>query len=235
MAREGVLSGLRAAILKARKSGRTVRAERLKVRQDGGFREVNLEVSPVKGGGKGVRFWLVLFEEARARKLAAERVPNPAPGRARHETIVELEQELTATKEYLQATIEEQEASNEELKSANEEILSSNEELQSTNEELETAKEELQSTNEELPTVNEELQNRNLELNRLNNDLANLLTGTQLAILMLGTDGRLRRFTAEAEKLFNLIPTDVGAASATSSRISASRTSKRWSRASSRP
>ena len=210
MAREGVLSGLRAAILKARKSGRTVRAERLKVRQDGGFREVNLEVSPVKGGGKGARFWLVLFEEARARKPAAERVPNPAPGRARHETIVELEQELTATKEYLQATIEEQEASNEELKSANEEILSSNEELQSTNEELETAKEELQSTNEELSTVNEELQNRNLELNRLNNDLANLLTGTHLAILMLGTDGRLRRFTAEAEKLFNLIPTDAG-------------------------
>src|SRR6266576_1877391 len=42
-----------------------------------------------------------------------------------------LEDELAATKEYLQSVIETQEATNEELQSANEEILSSNEELQS--------------------------------------------------------------------------------------------------------
>src|SRR5262249_12643325 len=43
-----------------------------------------------------------------------------------------------------------------------------------------------------------------------NNDLSNLLTGTNLAVVMLGADGRLRRFTSHAEKLFNLIPTDIG-------------------------
>jgi len=96
------------------------------------------------------------------------------------------------------------------LRAANEEIQSSNEELQSTNEELETAKEELQSTNEELTTVNEELQNRNLELTQVNDDITNLLVSANLPIIMLGNDLRIRRFTPHAEKMFNLIATDVG-------------------------
>src|SRR5262249_35045476 len=122
----------------------------------------------------------------------------------------QLQQELSALREYLQSVIEEQESTNEELKSANEEILSSNEELQSTNEELQTAKEEAQSTNEELATVNEELNHRNAELARVNNDLVNLLSGVNIPIVMVSRDLRIRRFTPLAEKVFNLIPTDVG-------------------------
>src|SRR5262249_47012870 len=99
---------------------------------------------------------------------------------------------------------------NEELKSANEEILSSNEELLSTNEELQTAKEEMQSTNEELATVNEELKCRNVELGQVNDDLLNLLQGVHIAIVMVDRDLRLRRFTPTAERLLNLIPSDVG-------------------------
>src|SRR5262249_24130605 len=102
------------------------------------------------------------------------------------------------------------EAANEELQSANEEILSANEELQSTNEELDTAKEELQSTNEELNTVNEELHGRNDELSRVNSDLVNLLANVQIAIVMVTSDLRIRRFTPMAEKILNLIPSDVG-------------------------
>ena len=118
--------------------------------------------------------------------------------------------ELAATREYLQSTIQELEAANEELQSANEEILSSNEELQSTNEELDTAKEELQSTNEELNTVNDELRNRNDELTEANADLLNLLGSVQIAIVIVSADLRVRRFTPSAEKLFNLIPGDIG-------------------------
>ncbi len=211
MAREGLLFDLRSAILKARKSNKSVRAEDLRVRQDGHSRRVNLEVVPLPHGGSGAPHLLVLFEEAPQRRKAAPPPPSRrSPGRTTEETIVTLEQELTATKDYLQTTIEEQEASSEELRSANEEILSANEELQSTNEELETAKEELQSTNEELTTVNDELQNRNAELTHVNNDLLNLLTGTSIAIVMLDNEGRLRRFTAQAEKLLNLVPADVG-------------------------
>src|SRR5206468_2656646 len=115
-----------------------------------------------------------------------------------------------ATKEYLQSVIEQQEAANEELQSANEEVQSANEELQSINEEIETSKEEIQSSNEELATVNEELQTRNAELGQSNNDLMNLLASVQMAIVMLGSDLRIRRFTPMAEKMLNLIATDVG-------------------------
>jgi len=124
--------------------------------------------------------------------------------------ITKLEQELAATKEYLQAVIETQEATNEELQSANEEILSSNEELQSTNEELETAKEELQSANEELSTVNDELRSRNMEITQVNSDLTNLLSGIEVAVVMIGSDLTIRRFTPQAQKFLGLIATDIG-------------------------
>src|ERR1700740_1407757 len=124
--------------------------------------------------------------------------------------IAKLQQELAAAKEYLQSVIETQEATNEELQSANEEILSSNEELQSTNEELETAKEELQSANEELATVNDELRGRNLEISQVNTDLTNLFGSIEIAVVMVGSDLTVRRFTPEAQKFLGLISTDVG-------------------------
>ena len=82
--------------------------------------------------------------------------------------------------------------------------------MQSTNEELETSKEELQSTNEELVTVNEALGNRNAELAQANNDLINLLASVNAALVMVGEDLRIRRFTTAAEQVFNLISTDIG-------------------------
>src|SRR4029450_9371595 len=115
-----------------------------------------------------------------------------------------------ASREYLQPIIQELEAANEELQSANEEVLSANEELQSTNEELDTAKEELQSTNEELNTVNDELRGRNEELSRVNADLENLLASVQIAIVIVTRDLRIRRFTPMAERILNLIPSDLG-------------------------
>ena len=148
----------------------------------------------------------------RSRHETATTGPAKAVRRAKPETtpVSKLQQELLATREYLQAIIEEQETTNEELKAANEEALSNNEELQSTNEELETAKEELQSTNEELMTLTEQQASRNVELSHLNDDLRNVLDGVQIPILMLDHDRRVRRFTSSAEKLFNLLPTDIG-------------------------
>jgi two-component system CheB/CheR fusion protein len=110
----------------------------------------------------------------------------------------------------MQSLIEQQEASNEELQSANEEIQSSNEELQSVNEELQTSKEEVQSSNEELSTVNEELRHRNESLDRAHNDLNNFIASSQLPMVMVSTDLRIRRFSPAAEKLLNLINADIG-------------------------
>lgn len=154
--------------------------------------------------------FLVVFEELAsppsAKKLRAKGAvpPEEAP------EIEALERELQATKEYLQTTVEELEASNEELKSTNEELQSTNEELQSTNEELETAKEELQSTNEELVTVNLELNKKIEELTEVNNDITNLLASTEIGVIFLDQELRIKRFTPAATKLFNLISTDVG-------------------------
>jgi len=212
MAKEGLLYGLRSAINAARKARGPVRKHDLQVRDGKGWAHVNIEVVPLAAVGR--MHYLVLFEQdARARdgerasKSATVRVPAGArPARSR---VHFLERELAASREYLQSVIQELEAANEELQSANEEVLSSNEELQSTNEELDTAKEELQSTNEELNTVNEELHGRNEELSRVNSDLLNLIASVQIAIVIVGGDMRIRRFTPMAEKMLNLIPSDI--------------------------
>src|SRR5882762_4178654 len=206
MLREGLLAPIRTAIALAKKEGGPVRKNDVRVKGHG---SVDIEIVPVNGTLTGRGGFLVLFHEpvALAPRL---RVPRSSPTHASANETEQLKQELAATKDYLQSVIEQQDAANEELQSANEEIQSANEELQSINEEIETSKEEMESSNEELATVNEELQNRNAELGRSNNDLMNLLSSVQMAIVMLGPDLRIRRFTPMAETMLNLIPTDVG-------------------------
>jgi len=216
LVRDSLMLDLRAAVAKVIRSGTAVKQNGLRLRHNGQTTEVSVEIVPFQVPPATEQFYLVLFEEAPARaagRLLSERDRKAAAKNqkiAQRQEVLKLEEELGWTRESLQAIIEEQEATNEELKSANEEIQSSNEELQSTNEELETAKEELQSTNEELTTLNEELQNRNAELGQVNNDLTNLLSSVHMAIIMLGNDLTVRRFTPMAERVFNLIPTDVG-------------------------
>ena len=217
MAREGLSIDLRAAIHQASKARGPIRKAGARVRTDSGVTEITLEVTPVidKSAPKSGKdpYYLVLFDTTpRGKATAGGRA---AKGKAK--TVSRAERELSAlraelagTQNDLRSIIEEQEATNEELQSANEEILSSNEELQSTNEELETAKEELQATNEELITVNEEVQNRNAELGRANIDLTNLIESVDVVFVMLDKNLRIRRFTSAAQKVLNLIPTDVG-------------------------
>ena len=121
-----------------------------------------------------------------------------------------LQRELDALRQQLHATVLELETSNEELKSSNEEFQSINEELQSANEELETAKEELQSVNEELQTVNTELSSRNESLGRLNSDLRNFLDSTEIAMLFLDAELRIRAFTPAMTGLLRLREGDRG-------------------------
>jgi len=216
MAREGLMVALHTAIHDAGRTGSPVRQLGTRFRTNGDLKQVDLHVIPLNNpASAGEKFFLALFENLReAGELRVPDPPDPAPehGVSAEDDgeRVRLREELTATKEYLQSIIESQEAFNEELRSANEEILSSNEELQSTNEELETAKEELQSANEELTTLNEELQTRNADLGKANDDLNNLLNSINIAIVMLDGELRVRRFTPLAEKVMNLISTDVG-------------------------
>ncbi|HEY3898150.1 MAG TPA: chemotaxis protein CheB [Chthoniobacter sp.] len=213
MVRPNLVVDLRAAIHKALKQNVAVRKEGIYLQHRRDTLLVDFDVLPFKVAAGGSERWLLVLFTSRpiqAADLSAPDQESRGDGKSRPGVEVRLRDELRATKESLQAIIEEQEATNEELKSANEEIESSNEELQSSNEELETAKEELQSTNEELQTLNEELNTRNTEMSQVNNDLSNLLSSINLPIIMVDNALTLRRATALGEKLFNLIPTDIG-------------------------
>jgi two-component system, chemotaxis family, CheB/CheR fusion protein len=211
MLREELVIELRAAINKARKTRASVRREAVRVKRNGDFHLVNIEVQPLPARRASEGYFLILFEEA---VPPAERQAKPAVGRQRKEgrdpELIEVRNDLARTRDYLQAIIQEQETSNEELRAANEEAQSSMEELHSTNEELETAKEELQSGNEELVTLNEQLHRRNMELAHLSDELSNVLTGVDMPIVILGGGRRIRRFTPQAEKLLHLLPGDIG-------------------------
>ena len=228
LAREGLQIPLRAAILKAKKTRRTVKSETENARHNNQRIRVSITVIPVsppvagsrpkaiRAGTSEEELFLVLFAEGGegdfSQKSLRIRGKKSSQGKSSESdgSAHDLQKELMETKAYLQTVMEDQESANEELKTANEEILSSNEELQSTNEELETSKEELQSANEELTTANDELQSRNAQVSLLNNDLINLLGSINMPILMLGMDLVIRRITPQAEKVLNVIPSDVG-------------------------
>ncbi|MBE9208918.1 PAS domain-containing protein [Nostoc sp. LEGE 06077] len=223
MAKEELRLELRTAIHQAKKYGVVVRKEGIKISDEDQAKLIKIDVFPFEAPVSTGHYFLVMFAEmsAIANSLdvagdGSSSVPSDRTRNRRRKStdnqneINQLKQDLATTKEYLQSIIEEQQATNQDLRAANEEILSSNEELQSTNEELETAKEEIQATNEELNTINDELQRRNLESTQVSNDLQNLLSSINLPIIMLGGDLRIRRFTPVAERIFNLIPSDVG-------------------------
>ena len=217
MARDGLMLPLRAALNEAKKKAKAVRRENVGVGQNGKTLNTNVEVVPLKNLKE--RCYLIFFEEAsdvgrgaRPRPSPEQPIPTRSAQSQKEQSsrIAELERELAEARDYVQSIQEQYEAANEELQASNEEVTSSNEELQSLNEEMETSKEELESANEELTTVNDEMANRNAELGRINNDLVNLQTGTKLAIVLLGRDLTIRRFSPQAEKQFGLVGADIG-------------------------
>jgi two-component system, chemotaxis family, CheB/CheR fusion protein len=222
MARPGLLFELQGAIDEARKQGFEARRQNVRV-EDEQIKTVAIRVIPFKVPTQTQYSFLIVFESETVVDGSATTGLSPIPAaevileqalRGEHSPlglqIVQLRQELAATREYLQSIIESQEGTNEELQSANEEIQSGNEELQSTNEELQTSKEELESANEELHTVNEEMQHRNELLTQLNNDLTNLLYSVSLPIVMVGADLSVRRFTPQAAATLGLTSSDIG-------------------------
>lgn len=212
LARDGLMLPLRSAIAQARKKNTTVRRDKVRFGSNE-RRTITLEVIPLKNLTE--KYFLVLFVDS-SQHAGTTSLPLPATsaGRAGDTQLqrrnAELEHELHETRDFLQSLQQQHDIAHDELQASNEEVQSTNEELQSINEELETSKEELESGNEELITVNEEMAYRNGELSRLNSDLSNFHVSLNTPIVVLGRDLTIRRFTPMAEKLFNLLPTDVG-------------------------
>ena len=212
--RKELRTDVQTAIYRARKENKALK-ETVQFNNEGQQKAVTIKVKPLKTVDYEEPFFLITFEEKdfahKHSRYVSESITTPVEKEiVKDAQVQELKKDLESTKQSLQTIIEVQEATNEELRSTMEEAQSSNEELQSTNEELETAKEELQSSNEELQTLNEELKNRNLALGRLNDDLTNLQTNTDISVVIVDNELKIRRFTASAQELLEISPADVG-------------------------
>jgi len=159
-------------------------------------RYLDLEVVPlVDGSGETLGVQLSFSDVSRYRRLQEE--------------LERSKNELETAYEELQSSNEELETTNEELQSTNEELETTNEELQSTNEELETMNEELQSTNEELETTNTELRVRSDELNTANAFLHSILTGLEVAVVVVDPKLQVLAWNHRAEDLWGLRAVEV--------------------------
>lgn len=209
MLREGLLVGVRAAILSASETARAVREEGLRVKSEDGYRGVSVEVIPVKTEEMIEGGFLVLFESVPGAGAEEGKEDTPVRSAGADDQIARLEHEVAATREYLQSVIEQHETAHEEFQIANEEAQSANEEMQSVNEELETSKEEIQSSNEELATVNDELNNLNAELSKVNETLRvardyaeSIVASVRSPLLVLGPGFRIKTASASFYETF---------------------------------
>jgi len=202
LARESVRGAIRTALHRAMSENAPVTILDGWIETEPGVRtHVAVTASPLDSKSAPDHFIVSFQERGEMRPQSSETPP---------ETGDEAQEELRRTRNELQSTIEELQTSNEELKASHEEVTSTNEELQSTNEELETSREEMQSLNEELSTVNSQLQAKIEEHQAARNDLSSLLTSTDIAVLFLDTEFRIRRFTPPVRQLLDLIPSDIG-------------------------
>jgi len=110
---------------------------------------------------------------------------------------------LTEAEGYLKAVLEDYESATEELRSTHEALAYANRELQVLNDDLNAA-------NKDLLRLNEELRARNREAEGACNELAGILRSAGVAIVVLGPDLRIRRFTNLAERIFRLRDGDIG-------------------------
>jgi two-component system CheB/CheR fusion protein len=203
-------SELRAALHRAFERGEQTLSGPLFVQFNGAPHRTYFQVKPIwtQERDSGAPRALIVFVESGAEEplgSGAASEPSSEPN-----SVERLRQELELVQSQLRSTREESDSANEELRAANEELQSINEEYRSTAEELETSKEELQSINEELQTVNSELKVKLEVVSRAHNDLLNLMAVSDVGMLFLDPELRMKRFAPKLADLFNVTPADIG-------------------------
>ncbi len=193
---------LNTALRRAQKEHNAVAYTGIKVDYGEKQRILSLKVSYEQASKIAGDFFMVTIAEDAEVEVAPQARHFEADSEVSHR-ILELEYELQQSRENLQSTIEELETTNEEQQATNEELIASNEELQSTNEEL-------HSVNEELFTVNAEYQSKIQELTELNADVDNLLQSTDIGVVFLDKNLKIRKFTSAATVAINLVDADIG-------------------------
>ena len=194
---------LNTALHRAKQQKHPVAYQDIKLEHQEEILNVDLEVIPPQKKGNNEDFFIVKIQHKTEidlpRKPQVETFELDSEAARR---ILELENALAHTKENLQTLVEELESTNEEQQASNEELTASNEELQSTNEEL-------HSVNEELHTVNIEYQSKIQELTQLNNDIDNLLKSTEIGVIFLDSELKIRKFTPAATQAVSLRDPDL--------------------------
>ncbi len=203
MVREGLRSRLRLALQEAAQTDLTVQVAGARMKHGGAFLPVQITVIPNRGGDSGHYFLVVFRREDKPALVPSDKGEN-------QKLVRHLEEELGATRDDLQNTIEKYEFVTEDLRVSNEEVVATNEELRSLNEELESSKEELQSLNEELTTVNQQLEAKIRELEGAVSDQTNLLVSSDIATICLDESLHIKWFTPATHKQFHFIDGDIG-------------------------
>jgi len=206
MAHKDLKIELRSLINRCIRENKEVTSEHKKFVYNGKNHFVKIVVRPLLYSVNPNEFYLIIFEEIKAKDDDVHQVTRP-PGKRDQGVIKELEVELEAVKADLQEIIERYENSNAQLQSLNEELQSANEELKISNEELETANEELQSSNEEiniaygeLRTANENLERQEVALKQSEVNIHALISNTLQSFILLDKHGRVVAFNEVAVK-----------------------------------
>ena len=141
---------------------------------------LNLEVIYFPRDTRVDAFFMVIIQKEKriVQSYPVEKFQQEAEANQR---ILNLEYELELAHENLHSTIESLEVINEEQQATNEELIASNEELQ--------------SSNEELYAVNTEYQIKIRQLIELNNDIDNLMRSSEIGVIFLDRNLRIRKFT----------------------------------------
>lgn len=203
----GVADILREALDQARQQDLPVRRERVAHRRESAFREITIEVLPIRLPTSNTCYLVLFSDQVDAVPPAAAAgspevkaatpapVGSDAPHMSAQREAVQLRNELAAATNYVRSLVELNQSLVEQLKDAQEEAQSGSEEFRTTNEELQTAKEEVDSTNEELVTLNEELRTTNEELTTTASDLqvagaltAAIVETSRYPLLVLGAN-----------------------------------------------
>jgi two-component system CheB/CheR fusion protein len=194
VAHPDLLPALKSTVDAVRDGSPRAREENVMLRERDTLRQMAIEVIPFQSGPDGEPFYLVAFESTGPEvaapvdtrsKLSVERSKK---GKARPrrapliEEVAQLREQLELARVHLQDVVEQYEATTEELRAASEEIQSSN----------------------------EELRHRNQDLAATSADLANVFASTQIPILIVSADMRIRRFTPVTDRVAKVIRTDVG-------------------------
>jgi two-component system, chemotaxis family, CheB/CheR fusion protein len=204
MAKYGLAVDLRNALHKAKTSKLPFIKEGIILEKNGIKKIATLEVYPILNTIN--LYFLILFKNTAVLPTLNQPMEIVGKGKISIQEIrtLELEKELSQTREDMRTITEDQEAGNEELLSANEELLSGSEELRSLNEELEISKEELQSTVEELSVANQELTFRNDELTYSRKYSEGIISTISEPLIVLNKDLQIKSVNSAFYKFFNL-------------------------------